>query len=377
MKKIVSLTLFAVVAFFTGQAQNVTINGRLQMKDPVNMVYLNYTGDGINLVDSSKPEKGKFSFLREVEYPTWAFITVKYEPTATEKKARTERLQLFMEPGKMTIKAKDSLKFAKVKGSKSHNFFVEYIKLKTPFDESSRTLNSQFQKFKKENDEAGMKRIKEELELVSAEKEEKLLRNYFTSHPNSPLAFYILDVFFSFGNMNVVKAEPAFEILDPSLQLSERGLAFKNRLESLKQTNVGATAINFTQNDTLGNPVSLADFKGKYVLLDFWASWCVPCRAENPNIVKAFRTYKDKGFTVLGVALERPDDKQLWMDAIHKDQLTWTQVSDFKFWNNDVAKLYGIAAVPQNFLIDPNGKIIAKNIKGEELEKMLTELFVN
>ncbi len=144
-----------------------------------------------------------------------------------------------------------------------------------------------------------------------------------------------------------------------------------------KKTGIGATALEFTQNDTLDIPVSLSSFRGKYVLLDFWASWCGPCRAENPNLVKSFNHYKDKGFNVLSVSLDKPGNKDLWMKAIHDDKLTWTHVSDLAFWNNAVAKMYGINSVPSNFLIDPQGKIVGRNLRGEELNKKLAEIWSN
>ena len=133
--------------------------------------------------------------------------------------------------------------------------------------------------------------------------------------------------------------------------------------------------MDFTQADTSGNPVSLSSFRGKYVLVDFWASWCGPCRRENPNVVSEFNKYKDKGFTVLGVSLERPNAKDKWMNAIHDDNLTWTHVSDFKYFENEVAVQYGIQAIPQNLLLDPQGKIIARNLRGEKLQKKLAEIF--
>lgn len=131
-------------------------------------------------------------------------------------------------------------------------------------------------------------------------------------------------------------------------------------------------APNFTLPDTSGKPVSLSSFRGKYVLVDFWASWCQPCRMENPNVVKAYNQYKDKNFTVLGVSLDK--QKDAWVNAIKQDSLTWTHVSDLQFWNSAVVPLYGFDAIPYNVLLDPNGMIIGRSLRGEELENKLREV---
>jgi peroxiredoxin len=134
----------------------------------------------------------------------------------------------------------------------------------------------------------------------------------------------------------------------------------------------GTMAVDFTQNDTANRPVSLSSFKGKYVLVDFWASWCRPCRIENPAVVAAYNEFKDKNFTVLGVSLDQSRDN--WINAIHADNLTWSHVSDLKSWSNEVAQLYKIQGIPANMLLDPNGKIIARNLRGEDLHNKLKQL---
>lgn len=135
---------------------------------------------------------------------------------------------------------------------------------------------------------------------------------------------------------------------------------------------MGKTIPDFEQADPNGKMVNIKSFRGKYVLIDFWASWCGPCRGENPNVVAAFNKYKNKNFTVLGISLDK--SKDAWLAAVEKDGLTWTQLSDLKFWSNAVAQQFGIQSIPQNFLIDPNGVVIGKNLRGEALEAKLESI---
>jgi peroxiredoxin len=177
-------------------------------------------------------------------------------------------------------------------------------------------------------------------------------------------------------NVDVYKIEPLFKGLSAKVRNTKAGTDVAKLLYDIGATSIGAMAPDFTQSDVNDKPVKLSDFRGKYVLLDFWASWCGPCRAENPNVMKAFNKYKEKNLTVLGVSLDQPGKKAAWLAAIKADGLPWTQVSDLQFWNNAAAKQYNIRAIPQNFLIDPTGKIVAKNLRGEALEKKLEELLI-
>jgi peroxiredoxin len=173
--------------------------------------------------------------------------------------------------------------------------------------------------------------------------------------------------------LNPEDIEPLFNKLSQQVRNSKAGKDFAEKIETAKASSQGGYLPDFSQPDTSGKIVRLSSFRGKYVLVDFWASWCLPCRQESPSLVKAFHTYKDKGFTILGVSLDK--NKESWLKAVKLDKLDWTQVSDLKYWNNDVAKKFDIRFVPQNILLDPSGRVIGRNLHGDELDKALAAIF--
>ncbi len=373
MKNIWFLLLLPMASLAQTADKKFTLKGDLQLTKPIDWVYLRYISGEEPVTDSVQPKNGQFRFEGKIAEPGIAALSVKFLKAAPDDKIQRDGLQFFLEPGNMSISARDSMKTNSVTGSAGHLEYIELMNQQKPYAGKLNQLYEAYGAARKEKNEAAMNKIEEEINRTQADLNEKVFGNYVKTHPNSPLSIFALKQFAGYS-IDPEKVEPVFNSLASSVQQYPSAVAFKEKIEIAKKTAIGKYAIDFTQEDTSGIPVSLSSFKGKYVLIDFWASWCGPCRQENPNLVKAFQQYKDKNFTVLGVSLDRPNAKDKWLKAIHDDQLTWTQVSDLKYWDNAVAKQYGIQSIPQNLLIDPKGKIVAKNIRGEDLHKKLQEI---
>lgn len=328
------------------------------------------------VLDSAEAQKNTFHFSGQLDEPSKVHVLIDHSGQGITKWEKTaDVLDLYLEKGTTEITGKDVIKNAKVKGgsvNSDHRLYKQTVL--PPLERITQSINSSYltasdqQKKDPKFMDTLMKRYR-----VAAKEADSLKYIFIRQHPDSYISLEAL-IEVAGEDIDVPHIEPIFKRLSPAVRNTKAAKEFAKTLYDLGPLSIGAPAPDFSQNDVNDKPVKLSDFRGKYVLLDFWASWCGPCRAENPNVVETYRAYSDKNFTVLGVSLDQPGKKDAWLAAIEKDGLPWTQVSDLQFWNNAAAKLYQVRSIPQNFLIDPNGKIVAKNLRGEALQEKLKAL---
>lgn len=381
MKRLLVLAVvFPVMAVAQGKAGSFKIRGDVKKVNAhIEWVYFQYMVSGERKLDSVYLKNKKYRFSGKVPEPQAGRLWVKYYAGEDGKipaiNFPRDNAAIFLEKGKIKVVSIDSFSNIKVSGSETHDAYLVLNTALKPFNQRMEALYARYNEYRKNKDEANIKKITEEINTLNDEMKESVYADYVRKNPHSPLAVYAVRQFAGW-DIDPDKTEPLFNVLPAATQSWPSAVELRERIETAKKTGIGRIAMDFTQNDTIGRPVTLSSLRGKYLLIDFWASWCGPCRVENPNVVKAFHKYKDKGFHIVGVSLDRPGQKEKWLKAIYDDQLEWTHVSDLKFWDNAVAVQYGIRAIPQNLLLDPEGKIIAKNLRGEELDKKLEEFIV-
>lgn len=363
-----SLLLVAGMLITAGaQAQetlqlNATING-LEAGTPVYLREL-----GADKKDSTVSTAGGFS-LQVKKFEAGAYMLI-----IGKTRAEYSTAFLYLQGGKLGLKGEGPLlKDVVLEGNaafvKEQNEYKQQLKTATA---GADVLYKKYNEAYAKKDTTLLQQMKPEIEQMQ-EKQKVFNLEWVKSHPASPIATFILSTSLKY-EMSPEQLEQALAQLGKTATKNKLYTQMQHTVNIAKLTAVGQQAPDFKQADTAGQVIALSSFRGKYVLIDFWASWCGPCRRENPSVVKAFREYKDKNFTVLGVSLDQPGKKEAWLKAIHDDGLTWTHVSDLQFWNNAVAKQYDIHSIPANYLLDPSGKIVARDLHGDELASKLKEL---
>ena len=365
MKKLLTGSLVIIILLSivscSKKHDGFTISGTTTAHDSTWLFLKELKENKIVTTDSTQVKAGKFSFTGKVEMPEMRYLIVKGVQGG---------FQFFIDNAELSMNVPiDSLDKSTVTGSVTHDTYNAYMKGALVYQNEMEALYEQYNHAREAKDTVTTKAIDVKFDSLQKAQSE-FTKSYILKNGKSVVAAYLAISNAYAYSLDELKA--INKAMDPTIANSVYVKSLIARETILGTVQPGKVAPDFTQNDSTGKPVSLNSFKGKVVLIDFWASWCGPCRAENPNVVKAFKKFSPKGFTVLGVSFDT--DKGKWLAAITKDGLTWTHVSDLSGWDNAAGKIYGIMSIPANFLIDKEGKIIATGLRGDALDKKLEEI---
>ncbi|ANI88254.1 hypothetical protein A9P82_02405 [Arachidicoccus ginsenosidimutans] len=368
---------FTVPTMVFAQEKKFEIRGKIENAVPGEKVFLSYSSAGQLIVDSTSVINDSFRFDGTVSQTGKAYLQLRHVNPETHAPVNVnDYTVIWLEPGTINLAAKDDIKYARVNGTSLNDKEQSLHDNLSPLLIKKMKLQQAIEITNKNNADTNQTDSLQNAYYANAKETDSVIDAYITGNRNSIIALEALKTYVN-PTDDPKRLIALFDQLGDSVRDTKEAKYYNETLSDIRKTAAGIQAPVFSLPDISGKKVSLSDFRGKYVLLDFWASWCMPCRAENPNLVKIYNQYKGENFAILSVSLDGGGltTKQNWLNAIKKDGLEWTQVSDLQGWKNKAAQLYKIKSVPANFLIDPKGKIIAKNLRGNELAKKLYNLF--
>ena len=370
--KIFSFFLLMSPVLCFAQQNTYTISGTVNRPEIKTLYFTQSTFYDTNTkLNAQKIEvlDGRFSIKGMIDEPVPAFLSL-FEDY---KKIGTKPKEFILDKGIISIEITSDLASAVVKGSKAQDDLFQYNIEQNPYSAKINEINIEAQRLSSSGISADSIGQLFRIPFRDANRALTDFQLKFIQKNSSAFISLLLIPNIARSTNNYIEADSLLASLQDNIESSATAKTIREYIISQKKTSVGALAPDFRLADTAGKKIALSALKGKYVLLDFWAAWCGPCRQENPNVVQAFKTYKNDGFTVLGVSLDK--EKKSWLKAIHDDNLQWQHVSDLKFWASEAAILYGITSIPRNFLLDPRGKIIGRDLRGQDLLDKLEELF--
>lgn len=269
---------------------------------------------------------------------------------------------------------KDSIQASRVSGGKQNEAYGEFVDKMMAFNKRKQESMERFRAARQANDTAAIAQIQSQnLNIVGEETEYK--KEFLNNHNNSLFAAMLISEMVGRQELTPAEANAYLEKMDAKLAATEIVKDLKTNLEAMKKAEIGNAAPNFSAPTPTGEMMSLKDALGKYTIIDFWASWCRPCRIENPNVVKVYNKYHDKGLNIISISLDKAEQKDKWLQAIKDDKMDWYHVSNLQYWQDPIARQYNVRSIPATFLLDENGIIIDKNLRGAALEAKIATLF--
>ena len=361
---IITITIVACSTSSDGYTLNGKITGELIDSTKIYLKAIDSTNRLID-IDTTMSSNGTFKFTGDQSTPSLNYIVID---------GIRGNFPVIIENGNISFSGqKDSLQFATIAGTPQNEFFSNFLTEQRSMQSIAESMQRDLRAARNSKDSATMNSLRDEF-FELQEKSKQFSQDFIKENPSALISALLLQNLLRAKSLPATDVKTYYDALTEDIKATKPGKAIAKELANVLATEIGATAPSFSGPSPDGNTLALSDVKGKLVLVDFWAAWCKPCRAENPNIVSVYNKYKEKGFNVIGVSLDRKSED--WLKAIEADGLAWNHISNLKYFNDPIAKMYNVNAIPAAFLLDENGVIIGKNLRGPALEQKVAE-FLN